>query len=94
MGSRLQNSFFYKTAAPTTAVTSFTLAEVYNGNVGFYYSGAATLPAFTATVSKAGITSAAASSNLQFLSGASAPELTGGVVFSLVSVPVSVNELS
>jgi len=81
MGIKLQNSFFYKTAAPTTAVTSFTLAEVYNGNVGFYYSGAATLPAFTATVSKASITSAVASSNLQFLSGASAPELTGGVVY-------------
>ncbi|MFN5811877.1 MAG: SwmB domain-containing protein, partial [Burkholderiales bacterium] len=81
MGIKLQNSFFYKTAAPTTAVTSFTLAEVYNGNVGFYYSGAATLPTFTATVSKASITSAVASSNLQFLSGASAPELTGGVVY-------------
>ena len=74
-------NYFFKTSAPTTAVTSFTLTEVNNNQIGFYYNGGATLPSFTATVTKGTLISTTASSSTQFLTGATAPDATGGMLY-------------
>jgi hypothetical protein len=79
----VQSNYFYKTSAPSTAIGSFTLDEVANGTVGFYYNGDPSQPGnfFTAKVTTGSQSSSQFGVTLSFITPALSAEGTGGLIF-------------
>jgi len=84
VGTDITKNYFYNTSAPTTAITTFSLADVYNGLIGFYYNGSQNAPTFNATVSKLfgtnTLTSSTSASNMIFTTTQGGADGTGGFI--------------
>ena len=84
VGTDITKNYFYNTSVPTTAITTFSLADVYNGLIGFYYNGSQNAPTFNATVSKLfgtnTLTSSTSASNMIFTTTQGGADGTGGFI--------------
>lgn len=67
--SNIMHGFFARRAAPATAITTFTQAEVNGGVIRFVHDGSANPPSYLAQVSGGSTTTSTKAANVTFTPG-------------------------